>query len=161
MYAYEQWAHVMPHFLSAPISYMSGIVGLLLAFRTNASLARYYEARGSWATIRSRSTDLGRMAFQYMNSAANATSLSTARPGEKLKHQLARYLVSYGHVLVSHLEAADEETSMARVRHLLDDQELKFMMQASHLPNAVLQMITHVASDVDTDLISGIRWTTA
>lgn len=47
----EAFSGVTPHLSGQPIALLSGVVGLLLAFRTNASLARYYEARGAWNII--------------------------------------------------------------------------------------------------------------
>jgi ion channel-forming bestrophin family protein len=159
LFAYEQMTHTVPHFSSAPISYMSGVVGLLLAFRTNASLARYYEARGSWATIRSRSTDLCRTGMEYINPAALSTGLSTARAGESRGHQLVRYVATFGHVLRSHLQGMDDDVYVMRVRHLVDEDELKLILQSSNRPNAVLQMITHVAGVAcDGDMDHHIRY---
>lgn len=49
--AFHEVFGVNLHLNETPIALMSGVVGLLLAFRTNASLARYYEARGAWNVV--------------------------------------------------------------------------------------------------------------
>lgn len=45
MTAWEAHTGVAPHFGTQPVGFSGAIVGLLLSFRTNASIGRYDEAR--------------------------------------------------------------------------------------------------------------------
>jgi ion channel-forming bestrophin family protein len=144
LYCYEHVTGAVPQFSGAPIAYMSGVVGLLLAFRTNASLARYYEARGSWAAVMARSCDISRIGLEYIDSRTTASPLAgPSHSKEARAHQLVRYVATYCHVLRSHLEGAEVGTVRERVEHLVAGEELSLVLDALNRPNTVLQLISH------------------
>lgn len=89
MAAWEAHTGVAPHFGAQPVGFVSAIVGLLLSFRTNASLGRYYEARGAWQTVVSKSSDICRIGDEYLRAGLPATELSPLS-GELRTAQLTR-----------------------------------------------------------------------
>ena len=136
----DSFYHSIPHISSGPVALTSGIVGLLLAFRTNASLARYYEARGAWAAISTRCVDTARIALEYINGPA------TIGIGTR-SEQLARYVAAFPHVVRSHLEAADDDTLQERCERLLTRDEIELVLAATNRPAAVLQLCTHAGGN--------------
>lgn len=122
LYVIELMTHTTPHMSPAPTALTSGIVGLLLAFRTNASLARYYEARGAWASISSRCVDAARIALEYIDGPASAN-------GNSRGAQLARYLAAYPHVVRTHLEAGSDNVLQTRVHKLLTTDEINLVQR--------------------------------
>lgn len=146
MEVYHHFTGVVPQFSAGPVAYMSGVVGLLLAFRTNASLARYYEARGSWSTVISKSNDVCRVALEYINKSAVATDIGS-RKDELRTHQLVRYVASYCHCLASHLEGAADNVVQSRIEHLLADRELEVVLRSRNRPSAVLQLVSNAGGE--------------
>ncbi len=136
----ESFYHSVPHISAGPTALTSGIVGLLLAFRTNASLARYYEARGAWAAISTKCVDTARIAMEYINGPATSGDGSRSQ-------QLARYVAAFPHVVRSHLEAADDAKLRERCRSLLTNEEIDLVLAATNRPAAVLQLCTHAGGN--------------
>jgi len=133
-----------PHLSATPVALMAGVVGLLLSFRTNASLSRFYEARGALATMVNRVTDITRVGIEYLPPDAPATAFS-ARSGETRTSQLARYVAAAPHTLVAQLEGLPPSALAARVDHLLDAHEVALLTSSEASPFLVaVQMITSV-----------------
>lgn len=87
-----QWLPLL-HISSLPFSLTAPALALLLVFRTNASYARFDEARKVWGMNVNRSRDVCRQALTFMGSPAD---------GSKLQSFL-HYVATFPYTLKSHV----------------------------------------------------------
>jgi putative membrane protein len=120
------------HISSLPFSLTAPVLALLLVFRTNASYARFDEARKSWGMTVNRTRDLCRQALTWMRSPADAPKLEC----------FLRHLAAFPYTLKDHTSRRNELQS--ELAGVLEETELKAVMMASHRPNYVLQIMSEL-----------------
>lgn len=120
------------HISSLPFSLTAPALALLLVFRTNASYARFDEARKAWGMNVNRSRDVCRQALTFMRSPADASKLQS----------FLHYMAAFPYALKSHIcEGGDLEEELDG---LLEDAELASVVSASHRANYVLQIMSEL-----------------
>lgn len=120
------------HISNVPFLLTAPALALLLVFRTNASYARFDEARKAWGLNLNRSRDICRQALTFMRSPADSSKLQS----------FLHYAAAFPYTLKSHLcRGGDLE---AELEGLLDEEELASVMSASHRPNHVLQVMSEL-----------------
>lgn len=120
------------HISSLPFSLTAPALALLLVFRTNASYARFDEARKSWGMAVNRTRDLCRQALTWMRSPADAPKLEC----------FLRHLAAFPYTLKDHTSRRYELQS--ELAGVLEETELKAVMMASHRPNHVSQIMSEL-----------------
>lgn len=131
-------AHLLPNWLpllhisSLPFALTAPALALLLVFRTNASYARFDEARKAWGMNLNRSRDVCRQALTFMRSPADSPKLQS----------FLRYAAAFSYTLKSHLCQGGELEE--ELEGLLDEEELASVLSASHRPSHVLQVMSEL-----------------
>ncbi len=103
-------------------------VGMLLAFRTNSSYGRWWEARTIWGRIVNDSRSLVRQLLAF-------TSDQDDPQASKRVHQIAHRQIAWCHVLTRSLRKEDPLCDVAK---LLSAEELKSLVPQHNVPNAIL-----------------------
>ncbi|KAJ9511283.1 hypothetical protein QJQ45_017130 [Haematococcus lacustris] len=128
------WLPPPPAIAIEPIQLTSFALSLLLVFRTNASYARWEEARRKFGTITTTARDIARQAFSWLPmSAVDA------------KATLARWLVALARCCMVHVR--DEHHFETELRHILTPQELQWLARSSHRPNFCLQVLSKLLAN--------------
>lgn len=124
------------HISSLPFVLTAPALALLLVFRTNASYARFDDARKAWGMTLNRSRDVCRQALTFIRSPADSGKL----------HIFLHYAAAFPYTLKSHLcRGGDLE---AELEGLLDEEELASVLSASHRPNHMLQVMSELVYSV-------------
>ncbi|KAG0606529.1 hypothetical protein M758_9G148300 [Ceratodon purpureus] len=120
------------HISSLPFSLTAPALALLLVFRTNASYARFDEARKAWGMNVNRCRDVCRQALTFMRSPVDAPKLQS----------FLHHAAAFPYALKDQIsESGDLE---AELDGLLDEGELASVMAACHRPNYVLQIMSEL-----------------
>uniref|UniRef100_A0A7S0S469 Uncharacterized protein n=1 Tax=Chlamydomonas leiostraca TaxID=1034604 RepID=A0A7S0S469_9CHLO len=125
------WLPPPPTIAIEPIQLTSMALSLLLVFRTNASYARWEEARRKFGAITTTSRDIARQAFSWY---------PAAEVGAKAR--LARWLVALSRASMAHLR--DEHDLARELSGVLEPSEMKVLLASSHRPNFCLQVLTRL-----------------
>ncbi|KAI7845435.1 hypothetical protein COHA_000987 [Chlorella ohadii] len=114
---------------NGPFGVASFAISLLLVFRTNASYARWLDARKAWGKLINRSRDLTRQALTYFP------------PEDKpLLDLLCRWTVAFSRSLKCHL---CEDYSLAEeLPRVLRSHEAEALLLAKHRPTYCLQILS-------------------
>lgn len=126
-----QWLPLM-HVSTIPFSLTAPALALLLVFRTNASYARFDEARKAWGSTVNRIRDIVRQALTWMRSPVDS---------QKLKSFL-RHAAAFPFLLKDHVVREDD--LKAELTNLLEQKELEAVMASSHRPNYLLQIMSEL-----------------
>lgn len=122
----------------APIAMLGAAVAIFVAFRNNASYARWWEARTSWGTIHSTARVLAR---QIVASTDNAlASGSGGEPSEVVRYRAeqVRRVIAFAHATRLTLREQDDWSDVLR---FLPEEEHEQLRTAHHKPNMVLQRL--------------------
>mmetsp|Transcript_12389 Transcript_12389/g.26765 ORF Transcript_12389/g.26765 Transcript_12389/m.26765 type:complete len:438 (+) Transcript_12389:76-1389(+) len=115
-----------------PIQLTSFALSLLLVFRTNASYARWDEARRKYGSITTTGRDIARQAFAWFPS----------RDMED-KAAIARWLVALAKSSMVHFQGTEQEFQNI-MKGVLRPEELEWLTRIRHRPNFCIQMITKI-----------------
>jgi putative membrane protein len=119
------------HISSLPFSLTAPALALLLVFRTNASYARFDEARKAWGMNVNRSRDVCRQALTFMRSPADASKLQS----------FLHHAAAFPYALKSQVCEGDLEEDLDG---LLDEAELASVLSVSHRPSYVFQVMSEL-----------------
>jgi predicted membrane chloride channel (bestrophin family) len=114
-----------------PFVLTSFALSLLLVFRTNASYARWLDARRAWGSLVNRSRDLTRQGLTWLPD-----------DDAPLRAMLCRWTVVFARALKCHLR--EGEDLGADLAGLLPPSELAALLAARHRPNFALQTLSQV-----------------
>lgn len=128
------WAPAAPSIAIEPIQLTSIALSLLLVFRTNASYARWEEARRKFGAITTTSRDVARQAFSWV---------PTDTEGGASKAAAARWLMALCRSCMCHLRG-DEHDLREELQGILRPQELEWLRASQHRPSFCLQMLTRI-----------------
>lgn len=114
-----------------PFTLTSLTLSLLLVFRTNASYARWADARKIWGGVVNRTRDIVRQGLTWVSPEK-----------EEMKDMLQRWAIAYPRALKAHLTfEIDLESELKNI--LLKD-ELDALMTAKHRPNYVTRVLAEI-----------------
>lgn len=127
-----------------PFSLSSPALGLLLVFRTNASYARWLEARNKWSSVVNYSRNIVRLGAGWMN-----PDLPEETQRELLE-DLADTAWVYSRSLQRHLLGSHEdgETYCQDVRERMSPQVAQALIKAPHKPNRALFELTKAVNAI-------------
>lgn len=106
-------------------------LSLLLVFRTNASYERWDGARKTWGLVLNRSRDLVRQGLAWIPSSQSA-----------LRSALCRWVPAFSKALLCHLRKGEDLRK--ELEGILTPTEIEGVMQATHRPNYVLQVLAQI-----------------
>ncbi|KAK9825471.1 hypothetical protein WJX81_006786 [Elliptochloris bilobata] len=104
-------------------------LALLMVFRTNSSYDRWWEARRLWGGLLGTTTDIVRQGLTW-----------GAEKDERLKLVVARWTIAMVFALQAHLRS--EYDLQAALQDTLEPDELAWLSQRQHKPQAVSQVLT-------------------
>ncbi|PRW20392.1 UPF0187 chloroplastic [Chlorella sorokiniana] len=114
---------------NGPFGSVSFAISLLLVFRTNASYARWLDARKAWGKLINRSRDLTRQALTYFP------------PEDKpLLDLLCRWTVAFSRTLKCHL--CEDYPLAEELARVLRPHEAEALLLAKHRPTYCLQILS-------------------
>ncbi|KAI8464599.1 MAG: Bestrophin, RFP-TM, chloride channel-domain-containing protein [Monoraphidium minutum] len=116
-----------------PFGLTSFALSLLLVFRTNASYARWDEARKMWGLVLNRTRDIVRQGLTYI-----------APERWHLRDMLVRWAPAFSKALMCHLRKGNDLRE--ELQDILLPHEVDALLQAKHRPNYVLQVLSTVVS---------------
>lgn len=129
----NQIAQIILPFSIAAI--LGSALAIFIAFRNNASYARWWEARTLWGNIINNSRILARQIIANADHAI-ATGKTTAEKGSVYKKEMIYRQVAFAHALRLHLR---KQNTTDEYKHLLSDAEFDFLKGKSNVPNLLLQ----------------------
>ncbi|KAL2612991.1 hypothetical protein R1flu_024683 [Riccia fluitans] len=130
--------HWLPSFLpllhvsSVPFQLVCPALALLLVFRTNASYARFDEARKAWGSNVNRTRDFTRQALTWMQHPSDA---------EKVR-KIIRLCVAFNFCLKHHL--VREGDLREELYCLIEKDEVDGILASCHKPNYVLLLMSEL-----------------
>lgn len=124
-----------------PMTLTSTVLGLLLVFRTNASYARWLDARKAWGTLVNRCRDLTRQGLTW---------LPEDKEGEALRALLCRWVITLAFSLKCHLREGEDAAADAERLGLLPAHELEALVAARHRPVYAMQMLSLVVREISS-----------
>lgn len=130
----------------------TGALGLLLAFRTNTSYARWNEARTAWGKVINDSRSIARMGCSWARYYKNATPDQIQRLGEAV--------CSFSRVLMNRLLAPQEDEVAFReylATKITDKSYAAKLLNAKHRPTCALAEITTILKDFDLNPIHQVE----
>ena len=125
----------------APISMVGSAVAIFVAFRNNASYARWWEARTLWSTIANCSRILAR---QIVASTDNAIATgSGGSPEEVLDYRVEQVnrVIAFSHATRLTLREQLGEAEWSEVATLLPASEREALLSSINKPNMVLHRL--------------------
>ncbi len=114
-----------------PLLLTSTVLGLLLVFRTNASYARWLDARKSWGTLVNRSRDLVRISLSWC-----------PEEDHVLSELLCRWIITFSVSLKCHLRGDEDPITELAELNILPSEELAALAATRHRPNYALQVLS-------------------
>ncbi|GAB4823046.1 hypothetical protein N2152v2_010092 [Parachlorella kessleri] len=123
------------HITSKELGQLFGLtsfaLSLLLVFRTNASYERWDGARKMWGLVLNRSRDVVRQGLAWI-------------PAERagLRDMLCRWVPAFSKALMCHLRKGEDLSK--ELEGILLPHEVKAVLQASHRPNYILQVLAQI-----------------
>lgn len=118
----------------APVAALGAALAIFIAFRNNASFARWNEARAAWQSVLVASRVLGR---QVIASAENAVAAGTAEAGaaRDFAREVLHRQIAYAHVLSG---SARPDIQWERITRLLPEGEFAELRRAAAPGNILL-----------------------
>ncbi|MCO5598143.1 hypothetical protein L7F22_052235 [Adiantum nelumboides] len=120
------------HAASLPYELTAPAIALMLVFRTDASYSRYDEARKTWNKVLSTTEDLVRLSLQMIHNPQDM-DLQTLFLG---------YIIAFPVSLKCHLMHGSDVRK--DLQHLLEEDDLKFILAARHRPNCLIQLMSQI-----------------
>jgi putative membrane protein len=114
-------------------------LGLLLVFRTNASYERFWEGRKLWGAIVNESRNMARMSRELL-----------AAQAPDLHDQMVRWTSAFSYATMTTLrqkKGQPRAISLGPAADALPPDEVKEVLIAQHVPNAVAMRMTAIAND--------------
>ena len=105
------------------------IISLLLAFKSNQAYDRWWEARIIWGSIVNDSRTLLRQIIIFYDDPDFSVQANDFK--EKFAKRQAAWCYSLG-------QSLREKDPIKQIKHLLDEEELRFVKKHKHVPNAIL-----------------------
>ncbi|PSC67989.1 Mitogen-activated kinase 14 isoform A [Micractinium conductrix] len=125
---------------NAPFQLSSCALSLLLVFRTNASYARFLDARKAWGSVTNRSRDLVRQGLAYQ------------APGQpELWAMLCRWVAAFSYSMMCSLRKDEDESAL--LAGVLQPRELAALLAAGHSPSYCLQGLSSVVAEAQQQLV--------
>jgi putative membrane protein len=115
-----------------PFEAAGAVLGLLLVFRVNAGYNRWWEARVLWGGIVNQSRNLAIAGLAY------------GPKDGKWQSNFIRWVAAFPHVIRRSLRG---ERGFPELNHLLPDEDLDWLAQAKHMPDAVASAIAEELSN--------------
>ena len=109
------------------VAILGTVIGLLLAFRTNSSYDRWWEARTLWGAIVNDSRTWVRQLIEFSQGKDIETDLSLQR--------MAFRQIAWCYALTRNLRGQDPTTDLAT---FVDDAEINSFQSSRHVPNDIL-----------------------
>lgn len=127
-----------------PLNLTSFALSLLLVFRTNASYARWDNARKVWGGMLNRTRDITRQATTWF------------RPEDaETRAMFIRWVITYPRAVMCHVRV---ENDLAwEVKDILLPDEVELLLQADHRPNFVLNVISEVIKKANVPITEVYR----
>jgi len=126
-----------------PFTLTSTVIGLLLVFRTNASYARFWEARSLWGLIVNRTRDLNRQTATWFSKSAPAKHHS-------MRACFQRWTAAFVYSLKCHLR--EKGDLAADLKDILPPRELEALLAAKHRPLYALQVLSELVAASDASV---------
>lgn len=121
--------------LYVPFGMSSGILGILLAFRSDQSYQRFWQGRQIWVEVISTERSIARC-LRYLDNA-----------DDEYVPCMRRWLLTFPVALMQHLRG---ERSLSEFT-ALTDQDLELMEQSDNMPIACLMVLTELLNTVRLD----------
>lgn len=119
-----------------PFELTSSALGLLLVFRTEASYARWLDARKALAAVSASCRDAGRQAITWFH-----------KEDELLAQAFVRWTKAYSKTLQHHLRGCKNDNDLVTdLSGYLEPQEIERLRESRHRPLFVMQMMTVIAN---------------
>ncbi|KAL6847696.1 hypothetical protein ACP4OV_022484 [Aristida adscensionis] len=131
--AHALTASPLPYQLTAPA------LALLLVFRTEASYARFDEARKAWMRLLAAAADLAAMLMHSRPAAHD----------EPLRRALVSYILAFPVALKCHI-ISDSDTK-TDLQGLLPDDDLDVVLVSKHRPRCIIEFISQGLQMLDLD----------
>jgi len=131
--------------LYVPFGMSSGILGILVAFRSNQSYDRFWQGRQIWVEVISTERSIARC-LRYLDN-----------PDDEYVPCMRRWLLTFPVALMQHLRG---ERSLSEFT-ALTDQDLELMEQSDNMPIACLMVLTELLNTVrlePTQASSDLLW---
>lgn len=114
---------------------LGSALAIFIAFRNNASYARWWEARTIWGSIINNSRIFAR---QIIANADHAVAIGKTTPekGSAYKQEMIYRQVAFAHALRLHLR---KQNTTDEYKHLLSESEFDLLKGKSNVPNLLLQ----------------------
>lgn len=117
------------------VSILGAALGILLAFRTNAAYARWWEARTLWGAMVNQSRSLARQATSFSRADENADTFA---------HRLVYHQIAFVHATRCALRREEPWTEL---QPFLDSEILPALKQQRNVPAALLQHMGQQLTD--------------
>ena len=122
-----------------PMQLTSTVLGLLLVFRTNASYARWLDARKAWGTLVNRCRDLTRQGLTW---------LPEDQEGQALRALLCRWVITLAFSLKCHLREGENAAVEVEKMGILPPHELYALTAARHRPVYAIQVLSLLVKEL-------------
>ena len=127
--------------LYLPFAMSSGILGVLLAFRTGQAYDRFWEGRKIWAHVVGKERSLARC-LRYLEDGSGT---------DELVEQFQKWLTAFPVALMQHLRG---ERSLSAFNGMLEETDIRFLEASDNLPIACLTVLTDLLGVVKADKAS-------
>ncbi len=117
---------------TTPFLLLGVIMGIFLAFRTNASYDRYWEGRKLWGALVNTSRSLTRQTCFMLNSVHDIMEL------QHLRQAFVKRVIAFVHALRCHLR---NENCVEEIKKFLSPEDLSMVLQSIHRPLAILHQL--------------------
>jgi putative membrane protein len=115
------------------VSILGAALGILLAFRTNAAYARWWEARTLWGAMVNQSRSLARQAISFSRASDN---LAAQGDSNTFARRLVYHQIAFVHATRRALRRQEPWTELQR---FLDSESLLALKKQRNVPAALLQ----------------------
>ena len=138
------WTPPLASLPMEPFSLSSPALGLLLVFRTNASYARWSEARARWSSVVSHSRNIVRLGAGWMPQELDEDEKRL------LLENLANNAWAFARSLQRHLlgRREDDECYCREVKERLPQEVAQSLIEAKHKPNRALYELTKAVNAI-------------
>ena len=123
------------------LSILGAALGILLAFRTNAAYARWWEARTLWGAMVNQSRSLARQAISFSRSPG---SIAAEGNSNTFAHRLVYQQIAFVHATRCALRRQEPWTEL---QPFLDSENLLALKQQRNVPAALLQQMGEQLTD--------------